>query len=306
MRRLFAALVLAQSMGCASLVTGKLADAMAGSGGGLGRDEDPELVADAAPFGLKTMESVLVSEPEHLGLLTALAGGFVQYSAAFVDMPADFVATEDLTRAQAMKSRAKKLYLRARNYALRGLDVEHDGFTARLRADAPKALTETEKDDVALLYWAAASWGLSIAADKNDTTLISDFPIVEALTARCLELDPTWHDGAIHELAMSIEMARPGGSAEKAKEHYEAALKLSAGTKAGTYVGYAESASVKSQNVAEFKQLLEKALAIDVDEKVDDRLANIIMQRRARWLLTRTDDLFLGGEDVPEEGAPQP
>ena len=34
-------------------------------------------------------------------------------------------------------------------------------------------------------------------------------------------------------------------------------------------------------------------LAIDVDARPEWRLANLIMQRRARWLLSREDDLFL-------------
>ena len=37
---------------------------------------------------------------------------------------------------------------------------------------------------------------------------------------------------------------------------------------------------------------LEKALAVDVDAD-PDRLANVIAQRRARWLLKNMDQLFL-------------
>jgi hypothetical protein len=50
---------------------------------------------------------------------------------------------------------------------------------------------------------------------------------------------------------------------------------------------------VKEQNAKEFRELLEKALAIDVDRRPEDRLANVIMQRRARRLLARIEDLFL-------------
>jgi len=38
--------------------------------------------------------------------------------------------------------------------------------------------------------------------------------------------------------------------------------------------------------------LLERALAIDVDARPEWRLANLIMQHRARWLLSRSDELF--------------
>ena len=39
--------------------------------------------------------------------------------------------------------------------------------------------------------------------------------------------------------------------------------------------------------------LLKRALAINPDAKPECRLVNLIMQRRARWLLSRTDQLFL-------------
>lgn len=292
--------------GCKSLATGALADALSGNGGALARDDDPELVADAAPFGLKTMESVLVSQPEHVGLLTALAGGFVSYAAAFVDMPADVVATTDFDRSQEMKTRARKLFLRGRGYALQGLEVEYPGISAGLRTDPVKALEETEAEDVPLLYWAAASWGLAISASKTDPELIADLPIVQALTDRCLALDPSWNQGTVHELAMSIEMARPGGKPEKAEEHFKAALALNGGHRAGTYVSFAETVTVQKQDRAAFEDLLGKALAIDVAAYPDDKLANTILQRRARWLLGRVDDLFLGGPEEPaEQGAPQ-
>jgi hypothetical protein len=39
--------------------------------------------------------------------------------------------------------------------------------------------------------------------------------------------------------------------------------------------------------------LLRRALAIDADAWPESRLINLIMQERARWLLSRIDDLFL-------------
>jgi predicted anti-sigma-YlaC factor YlaD len=50
---------------------------------------------------------------------------------------------------------------------------------------------------------------------------------------------------------------------------------------------------VQRQDAAQFTSLLERALAIDPDTKPEWRLANLIMQQRARWLLSRADELFL-------------
>jgi len=55
----------------------------------------------------------------------------------------------------------------------------------------------------------------------------------------------------------------------------------------------AEAVSISKQDRKEFESLLGRALAIQVDTKPEWRLVNLVMQRRARWLLSRTDELFL-------------
>jgi len=70
---------------------------------------------------------------------------------------------------------------------------------------------------------------------------------------------------------------------------------LSRGLRVGPYVALASSVCVKNQNVGEYRDLLGKALAVDVNADVPDRLVNIINQRRARWMLDHIDDYFIEG-----------
>jgi predicted anti-sigma-YlaC factor YlaD len=70
-------------------------------------------------------------------------------------------------------------------------------------------------------------------------------------------------------------------------------MDLCGGQLAGPLVALAEAVSVRNQNVAEFKALLNRALAINPDAKPEWRLVNLVMQRRARWLLSRIDELIL-------------
>ena len=69
-------------------------------------------------------------------------------------------------------------------------------------------------------------------------------------------------------------------------------MALTGGRLAAPYVALAEAVSVQMQNRGEFAALLTHALAIDADEHPEWRLQNLIAQRRARWLLTRVDELF--------------
>jgi predicted anti-sigma-YlaC factor YlaD len=202
----------------------------------------------------------------------------------------------NLAAATALRVRARKLYLRAREYGRRGLEVNHRGFTAALRADPKAAVRVATKRDVPLLYWTATAWGAAIAVSKDTPDLVADLPKVEALIDRALELDEKFDDGAIHTLLISYEMARPGVNADeaarRATQHFQRAVELSGGGLAAPLVTCAEAVCVQKQQRAEFEKLLRQALAIDADQKPEWRLTNLVMQRRARWLLSREDELF--------------
>jgi predicted anti-sigma-YlaC factor YlaD len=55
----------------------------------------------------------------------------------------------------------------------------------------------------------------------------------------------------------------------------------------------AESVTVAQRQRPAFEDLLAQALAVDTDGRAEWRLANHVMQRRARWLLAHTDMFFL-------------
>lgn len=283
--------------GCSvrSMAVNKIGDALANTGSNFASDQDPELVGDAIPFGLKTMEGLLESAPKHKGLLLATASGFVQYAYGWVQMEGDMVEAKDLARATELRERARKLYLRARDYGLRGLEVDFPGFRDALARDSRTALAKTKKVHVPLLYWTAMGWGGALSLKVNDSEVSADQPLVEALARRALELDEGWGLGSIHEFFVSWESAHSsvGGSMEKAREHFERAILFSKGCRAFPYLTYAESVSVAKQDKAQFQEMLEKALAIDVSRPDDQRLANLLAQKRARWQLGRLDELFI-------------
>lgn len=274
----------------------QVADALSEGGSGFASDEDPELIKQATPFSLKLMESLLEQSPKHPGLLKACASGFTQYAYAFVQQDADKLESSDFGAAELQKTRAKKLFLRARDYGLRGLEVAHPGFAAQLASEPQKAAALAEKDDVPLLYWTAAAWGAAVSDGKDDPALVSEIPQLEALIDRALALDEAWGEGSIHSFLINYEMVRQGlrgDPAERAHKHFERAVELSKGALAGPYVTYAEAVCVEKHDANQFEELLQKALQVDPNARPEHRLENIVMQDRARWLLERKGDLFL-------------
>jgi predicted anti-sigma-YlaC factor YlaD len=282
------------------MAVNKLGDALAGGGTTFASDDDPELVKAAVPFSLKLMESLLAESPKHEGLLFAASSGFTQYAYAFVQQDADELEDTDFAAAQEMRARARRLYLRARNYGLRGLEARHAGFQRELRANPKQAVVRLRKADVPMAYWTAVSWAAAVSVSKDDPELIADLSLVEALMDRSLELDEAFDHGAIHTFLITYEMGRQGVSgdpAARAHKHFERALELTQGGEAGPLVAYAEAVCVEKQDLTQFEDLLKRALAINPDLHTENRLANLILQRRARWLLSKKEDLFL---NVPE------
>jgi predicted anti-sigma-YlaC factor YlaD len=274
----------------------KIGDSIAGSGTTFASDEDVELVGQAVPFSLKLIESLLAESPRHQGLLLAAASGFTEYAYAYVQQDADMAEDQDLARADALRARARRLYLRARNYGLRGLDVRYKAFSDNLRRDPKAAVRLARPADVPLLYWTAAAWGSAVSVSKDNPDLIADQPIVEALIDRAFELTPDFEAGAIDGFLISYEGARQGASgdpAARARVHFDRAVRLTKGQLASPFVGLAEAVSVPNQDRAEFESLLKRALAVDADARPEWRLQNLVTARRARWLLSREDDLFI-------------
>lgn len=228
-----AGFLLAPACSVRKFAIGKLGDALASSGTTYASDDDPELVRDAVPFALKTIEGLLAEVPDHRGLLLAATSGFTQYGYAFVQQDADEAEDVDLERSRALRLRARRLFVRARNYGLRGLDAVHPGTSAALTSSPTTALAFAQREDVPLLYWTAAAWGTALANGKDDLGLVADQGAIDALLRRAEALDPDWGEGALLELRGAFDVGRS-----------------------------------------------------------EWRLANLVAQRRARWLLSRTDALF--------------
>jgi len=249
---LFALTCLLALSGCSirQVAVSRLADTLAAGGSVYASDNDPELVGEALPFSLKTIEGLLLEVPEHRGLLLTAASGFTQYSYAWVDLESFVIEDSDPHRAGQLKRRAKNLYLRGRAYALRAvqLQFQQPDFVGSLRRDAQGTLSRFSKENIPELYWLALSWAAAIASDTSDMDLVADLNLVDAIMRRCLELDEGYDDGALHEFMIAWQGGRSplqGGGADSARQHFARAVGLSGDLRIGGLVSLAESVSVR-------------------------------------------------------------
>ena len=284
--------------GCAvkQLAISKLGDTLAESGSVYASDNDIELVGEALPFSLKTIEGLLAEVPEHEGLLLTAASGFTQYSYVYVDYEAIEIEQTQPQKAQELRQRAKNLYLRGRSFALRAIELKQENFIAGLHRNPVATLSVFSAQDIPALYWFSLSWAAAMAADKSDMDMVADLNLIEPIILRCLELNESFDQGALHTFMISYQGGRSplqGGGASKARLHFARAEELAGDTSVSPLVSLAESVSIGEQNRYEFESLLNQALNFNVDIHLPTRLANLVAQRRARLLLSRTDSFFL-------------
>jgi predicted anti-sigma-YlaC factor YlaD len=260
-------------------------------------DSDPELVGDALPFAIKMFEALLDSTPKHQGLMLTTGSLFVMYANAFIQGPAEMLEVENWQEREAALDRAKQLYLRGNAILYRALDTKYKGFiNAVAQEDTREAmLKKCKKEDVSLLYWAVAGGLAAFSLDVLDFDLSVHLPEWSAMILRAYELDPDYGGSALDEFLIIFYAALPellGGDKEKAKFHYQRVMEKTGGNSAGAYVSYAQSICISAQDYETYKDCLEKALAIDPDADISNRLITIISQKKARWLLDNAYKYF--------------
>jgi hypothetical protein len=125
--------------------------------------------------------------------------------------------------------------------------------------------------------------------------MLPDIPRFEALADRVVALDDTYDEGAIHGFLITYEMSRLNPRPDRiaiAKKHFDRNMELAHGHQAAPLVAYAESVLVAEKDKAGFERMLRQAIRLDINQWPEHRQLNLLMQRRARWLLSREANLF--------------
>ncbi len=272
---------------------GRMAAALSATASAFSRDNDPEFVRLAAPSTLKMVEMLLDDDPTHPGLLLTACSGFTQYAYGFLHSEAEMAEVPVAPAVRELKGRASAMYGRARAYCGRALEVRHPGAREQLLRDSGPLLAGASRPDVPALYWSAVAWGGELALADNQLIRLGELAVIRGMLTRARDLDDGWELGAVHEALIALD-GLPlilGGNAARARTHFEKAVALSNGKSAFAYVTMATSVAQPAGNRAEFEKLLRAALAIE-EAPPSLRLANLIAQKRARFLLAGVDRLF--------------
>jgi hypothetical protein len=246
-------------------------------------ERDLEFAGQALPGNLKLLEVMLKSDPDNVRLLRLLSQGYASYSLAFLE------GTDD--------ARAKDFYMRSRDFGYRimrqdaALSKALDGTPDDLKSE----LAKRGKDDVPGVFWSAFGLGSYIQLSLQDPSALADLPKAEIMMEFVARVDSSYYYGGSHLFLGTLAGMRPqmlGGNPEKSKAHFETAIKISGGKFLMTYVYYASSYAVQTQNEDLFTELLTKVRDASPDILPEFRLANMIAKKKAEALLAKKSDLF--------------
>lgn len=281
---LFCVLALLSACSPSHFLINRVADELASQG--QTPEDDLVLAREASAFYLKLSESLLRQTPAHVALGTAVAGGFTQYAYAFVAFEAERVESQNASAALRLRQRAARLYRRAHQHAMAVLEQRHPGLQAAL-AQATTSLPGLADDEVALAYWAAASWGAHIALSKDQPDVVADLPLAMRLARWAWQHAPGHGEGALAALVATFEATRPGGSRTEAQRLFDQAEQAGAGRNASIYVSRAEALGETDRLT--YEHLLLQALRIAAQRQ---DIAHQLVRERAQWLLDTADDRF--------------
>lgn len=282
--RLFLLLPLLLFTGCIQTIAVRSVGGIVEEGyDALTEESDLQFAEQALPGNIKLLEVMLKNDPDNERLLKLCAEGYASYALGFV---------EDVDVA-----RARVFYLRGRDYGMRILEQDTDlkNALAGSADDLRAALAKKSKEDVPAVFWTAFPWGGYLNITLTDPEAIAAIPKLEAMMNFVAAKDSAYYFGGAHLFLGTLYGSRSrflGGNPEKAREHFETAMRLNGGKFLMTHVYYAKSYALQTLDEELFVALLTHVGNSSLDILPEFRLGNAIAKRKAQWLLEKKDELF--------------
>ncbi len=277
--------VLALIMACSptTFVIRQMGPALGKSALALYEEDDLQIAEQALASNLKLIEGLLKSDPDNKVLLLLASQGYAGYALGFAE--------------DQNPPRAKRLYLRARDYALRILRQDEDFVQAETKgADALQAyLKNYGSEEVPALFWAGFSWaGFANLSLDNPEALLA-LPEIQILMERVEALQPEYFYGSVYLFFGGMYGMKPvimGGDPQKALTYFKRNMDLNNNEFLLAQVYAAKFYAAKILDETLFDSYLKQVLDMPIDKRPEWRLLNQIAKEKARRLLAQKEDLF--------------
>ena len=248
------------------------------------QNPDIDMVESAMPAGIIQLEGLVSASPENKALLLQLSEAYYGYAYSFVE--------------QTDPERAGRLYMKANEYALRAVRLNHPDFAGALERQVDEftpMLSELDESDVHGLFFLASSWLGWVGVNLEDPEIFLALPKIKAMAERVVELDETFYYGGAHAMLGAYHASRGealGGSPEKARYHFKRAIDISDGKFLSYYLLYAQYYAYQVQDRELYVQTLQKIVNAPRDILPERRFINEVARQKAQNLLATVDEVF--------------
>jgi hypothetical protein len=228
-------------------------------------------------------EPVMREDPGNAHYLMLASQGYASYALGFVE--------------DESPERARIFYLRGKGYGMEALDENSKFKESREKSldDFRAGLATFTVDDVPTIFWTAIGWGSYIQWSLTDPSAIADIPKVEAMMQFVLERDSTYFHGGAQFFLGTLYGSRAkflGGDPDRSQKYFQRCLSINKGQFLMTYVYYAHSYAVQTQNRELFEECLAKVDSASIDVLPKARLSNAIAKKKAALLRARIEQFF--------------
>tara|TARA_B100001057_G_scaffold39174_1_gene35282 strand:- start:5686 stop:6549 length:864 start_codon:yes stop_codon:yes gene_type:complete len=251
-----------------------------------------EIAEFALPLSFESQKRKIQKNPNNQLFYLNAAKTRVQFAYGILIEKADRLMFEDYFKSREYYNESLELFMISRNYLLTALELRHDNFLEIMKN---KEKIEFDEKDIDYLYWLSGSMAGSIQASQGDPRFLVDLSNIKWLIENAYEINPDWEDGSLHAAMMSVYLNDLSGNQNSDKlalEYFDKADKTAKGLNASIYVTLAESYAVSKQDKKFFLELLNQAISIDLNQNKKLKQSNRLAQSRAKWLITRVDELF--------------
>jgi len=249
----------------------------------LNEEQDLDIADKSIASNLKLLETILREDPSNEHYLLLAARGYASYALGFVE--------------DESPERARILYLRGKEFGMQVLDRNKKFRDGRERSldDFRAGLSTFSGDDTPAIFWTAISWGSYIQWSLTDPTAFAELPKVEAMMEFVLEHDSTYFYGGAQFFLGTLYGSRSkilGGDPDRSQKYFQRCLSINKGQFLMTYVYYARSYAVQTQNKELFEDCLGKVDSASIDILPKARLSNAIAKKKAALLRAKTEQFF--------------
>lgn len=261
-------------------------------------ESDVEVAENAGMAMIKTLEVFNYQNPTNKTYLNLLTRSYATYAFGFLETRMIQYQYTNPERYQVYFDRAKHFYTKGKVFGMDLLSRKDKKLVKALSkgVDAVrKRMSTYSRHEIEPIFWTAFNWGSLINLSKDDITAVADLTLVEVMMARILEVYPSFFYGGPHLFYAVYYSSRPamlGGNPEKAKTHFDEALKVTNGRLLLAYALEAQFLAVQTMDKDLYEQMLTKIQEGSLEALPEQRLANALAKERAKYLKENESKYF--------------